>query len=71
MSAGFASLFVSHGAPTLPISDIPARGFFKDLGILVPHPRAIVALSPHWPTRGIEVKSPARYRTWHDFGGFP
>lgn len=25
MSAPYAGLFVSHGAPTLPIADIPAR----------------------------------------------
>jgi 4,5-DOPA dioxygenase extradiol len=69
--AGFSSLFISHGAPTLPISDIPARDFLASLGASLPRPRAIVALSPHWLAGGIEVKSPARYQTWHDFGGFP
>ena len=67
----YSSLFLSHGAPTLPISDIPARDFLRELGGTLPRPRAIVALSPHWVTAGVEVKSPARYRTWHDFGGFP
>ena len=67
----FASLFISHGAPTLPISDIPARAFLSQLGPALERPRAIVALSPHWAASGIEVKSPDRYRTWHDFGGFP
>jgi 4,5-DOPA dioxygenase extradiol len=71
MSARYASLFVSHGAPTLPIADTPARDFLRGLGGALPRPRAIVALSPHWMTAGVEVKSPARYRTWHDFGGFP
>jgi 4,5-DOPA dioxygenase extradiol len=69
--ARYASLFVSHGAPTLPISDIPARDFLRQLGGTLPRPRAIVALSPHWVTAGVQVKSPARYSTWHDFGGFP
>lgn len=70
-SLRYASLFVSHGAPTLPISDIPARDFLRKLGEALPRPRAIVALSPHWVTAGVEVKSPVRYSTWHDFGGFP
>ena len=68
---GYSSLFVSHGAPTLPISDVPARAFLSGLGSTLPRPRAIVALSPHWLAGGVEIKSPERYRTWHDFGGFP
>jgi len=71
VSARWSSLFISHGAPTLPISDIPARGFLSGLGPALARPRAIVALSPHWMADGIEIKSPERYRTWHDFGGFP
>ena len=71
MSKGYFSLFISHGAPTLPISNIPARDFLTGLGGELKKPRAIVALSPHWMTGGNEVKSPPRYTTWHDFGGFP
>lgn len=70
-SPGFSSLFISHGAPTLPISQLPAREFLVQLGQQLPRPRAIVAVSPHWMAGANEVKSPARYRTWHDFGGFP
>jgi 4,5-DOPA dioxygenase extradiol len=66
-----ASLFISHGAPTLPLEDSPARRFLETLGRELPRPKAIVALSPHWLTGRIEVKSPARFKTWHDFGGFP
>ncbi len=64
------SLFISHGAPTLPLEQSPARRFLETLGRDLPRPRAIVALSPHWMTSGIEVKSPPRFKTWHDFGGF-
>ena len=71
MSTRYASLFVSHGAPTLPITDIPARAALKHLGTALERPRAIVTLSPHWMTGGVEVKAPKRYQTWHDFGGFP
>ena len=67
----WSSLFISHGAPTLPMEDSPARTFLQELGGKLPRPTAIVALSPHWMTRGVEVKSPERFTTWHDFGGFP
>ena len=67
----FASLFISHGAPTLPISRLPARDFLAQLGGSLPRPRAIVVVSPHWLTRERAVKSPPRFTTWHDFAGFP
>lgn len=65
------SLFVSHGAPTLPLSGLPAREFLAGLGATLGRPKAIVAVSPHWMTRTRAVKSPERFDTWHDFGGFP
>jgi len=71
VTTAFASLFLSHGAPTLPISDIPARAFLRELGPRLARPRAIVVLSPHWMTPRLAVKSPPRFDTWHDFHGFP
>jgi 4,5-DOPA dioxygenase extradiol len=70
-SQRFSSLFLSHGAPTLPLSDLPAREFLLKLGGDLPRPKAIIAVSPHWLTRERAVKSPARFSTWHDFHGFP
>lgn len=67
----YAGLFVSHGAPTLPLDAHPAREFLRELGAGLPRPRAILALSPHWATLALSLKAPARYETWHDFGGFP
>ena len=34
-------------------------------------PRAIVVVSPHWMTRGVEITATDRPDTVHDFGGFP
>jgi len=70
-SLRFSSLFLSHGAPTLPISGLPARAFLAELGRQLARPQAIVVVSPHWMTRERAVKSPPRFRTWHDFSGFP
>jgi len=70
-SLKFSSLFVSHGAPTLPLSGLPARTFLAELGQQLARPKAIVVVSPHWMTRERAVKSPPRFTTWHDFQGFP
>ncbi|MGH8481775.1 MAG: DODA-type extradiol aromatic ring-opening family dioxygenase [Nevskiaceae bacterium] len=70
-SVKFSSLFISHGAPTLPISKLPARAFLERLGRELAKPAAIVVVSPHWMTKERAVKSPPRFSTWHDFYGFP
>jgi 4,5-DOPA dioxygenase extradiol len=66
-----ASLFVSHGSPTLPLDDVPARAFLRGLGAALPKPRAIVAISAHTVARGVRVGSAPRMHAVHDFGGFP
>lgn len=68
---GYAGIFVSHGAPTLPLDDHPARDFLRELGARLPRPRALVVMSPHWEADGLFLKAPPRFDTWHDFGGFP
>lgn len=64
-------LFVSHGAPTLPFEDVPARHFLAGLAATMPRPRAIVVASAHWETRIPTVNAVARNETIHDFHGFP
>lgn len=64
------SLFISHGAPDLAISDVPARDFLRGLGAALVRPDAIVIASAHHETEGVAVRAPKRYRTWHDFGDF-
>lgn len=64
-------LFLSHGAPTLPFDDVPARHFLAGLGQSVPRPRAILMVSAHWETRIPTVNAVDRNATIHDFSGFP
>ena len=64
------SLFISHGAPDLALSDAPARRFLEELGRAWPRPDAILVASAHFESDGVAVRSPARFRTWHDFGNF-
>lgn len=63
-------LFLSHGAPTLPFEDVPARRFLEGLAATIDRPRAILAVSAHWETRVPTVNAVSRNATIHDFGGF-
>ncbi len=65
------AIFVSHGAPTLPFDDVPARDFLRGLGQSIGKPRAILAVSAHWDTDAPMTNSVAVNDTIHDFGGFP
>ena len=65
------SLFVSHGAPTYAIEPGLAGAQLGALGRLLGKPRAIVVVSPHWMTSGLEITAIERPQTVHDFGGFP
>lgn len=65
------ALFVSHGAPTLPFDNVPARDFLRGLGQQIGKPRAIISISAHWDTASPQVNSVAVNSTIHDFGGFP
>ncbi len=65
------SLFISHGAPTFAIEPGLAGAQLRALGQAIGKPRAIVVVSPHWMTRGVEITATERPETVHDFGGFP
>ncbi len=65
------SLFLSHGAPTLPLTDTPARAFLSRLGHDLPRPKAILVASAHWETERPAVNAVAWNETIHDFYGFP
>lgn len=64
-------LFVSHGAPTLPFEDVPARAFLAHLSGHMPRPRAILMVSAHWETATPCVTTDPHPKTLHDFSGFP
>ncbi|HMH65852.1 MAG TPA: class III extradiol ring-cleavage dioxygenase, partial [Rhizomicrobium sp.] len=65
------ALFVSHGAPSLPFDDVPARDFLRGLGREMGKPRAILIASAHWDTDTPRANAVAVNDTIHDFGGFP
>ncbi len=64
-------LFVSHGAPTLPFDDVPARRFLIELARKVPKPKSILCVSAHWEAPVPSLTASPQPGTIHDFAGFP
>ena len=71
MTMALPSLFLSHGAPTLPLTDTPARTFLGHLAQQIERPKAILVVSAHWETQRPAVNAVAWNDTIHDFYGFP
>ncbi|MFK8183997.1 MAG: class III extradiol ring-cleavage dioxygenase [Phormidesmis sp.] len=70
MTDSLPSLFVSHGAPNLPLTDCPARTFLSQVGEKLPRPKAILVVSPHWMTSVPTLGTASQMRAMYDFGGF-
>ena len=64
------SLFISHGAPTFALEPGLAGPRLTALGRLLPRPRAVLVVSPHWMSATPRVGTSAQPETIHDFGGF-
>jgi len=70
--ASLPTVFVSHGAPTLPLEpDEPAYTFLTTLGKRYPGAKAVLCISAHWNTARPTVNLPEHPKTIHDFSGFP
>ncbi|CAB3762733.1 DODA-type extradiol aromatic ring-opening family dioxygenase [Paraburkholderia solisilvae] len=65
------SLFLSHGAPTLPIDPSLPSAEFASLSARLPRPKAILMLSAHWMTAQPVASTADKPDTIHDFYGFP
>ena len=64
-------IFFGHGSPMNTLASNQYTEAWHRLGASVPEPKAILATSAHWFTRGTAVTAMAKPRTIHDFGGFP
>lgn len=65
------ALFVSHGAPTLPLEPGETGGAWRRIAASLPIPSAILVISAHWETDIPTVSSVVQPETIHDFSGFP
>lgn len=70
-SSRMPAIFFGHGSPMNALEDNVYTQAWRRLGATIPEPKAIVAISAHWTTRGTAVTAMAAPPTIHDFGGFP
>ncbi|WP_334187332.1 DODA-type extradiol aromatic ring-opening family dioxygenase [Noviherbaspirillum sp.] len=70
-TSGYPGIFVSHGAPTLLLEDVPARHFLAGYGQHLGKPRAIIVISAHDLASTSVVSTAPRHHAVHDFRGFP
>jgi len=64
-------LFLSHGAPTVPLDPGDTGEVWKQLGAQLPLPSSILMVSAHWETRIPTLSRAVQPETIHDFSGFP
>jgi 4,5-DOPA dioxygenase extradiol len=66
-----ASVFVSHGSPTLALDPGSTGPALARLAASLPRPQAVLVASAHWEAPRPTVSSAPRPETIHDFWGFP
>ena len=64
-------IFFGHGSPMNTLASNQYTEAWRELGAGVRRPKAILAISAHWVTRGTAVTAMAKPKTINDFGGFP
>lgn len=65
------ALFVSHGSPMFALDAGALGPRLTAFGARLAGLAAVLVVSPHWQTRGVEVMTAAQPATVHDFKGFP
>lgn len=65
------SLFISHGAPDMVLSEGEAVVALRTLAARLQRPRAIIIISAHWRATPIGITDSEALPTVHDFDGFP
>lgn len=64
-------LFVGHGSPMNAIEDNNYTKGWVEIAKRIPKPKAIIAISAHWYTKGTKVMDEESPKTIYDMYGFP
>jgi 4,5-DOPA dioxygenase extradiol len=65
------AIFLGHGNPMNALETNVYTERWTQIGLALPRPKAILAISAHWFVPGTGVTISTAPRTIHDFGGFP
>lgn len=65
------AIFVGHGSPMNAINNGPAAQKWQELSKILPQPKAIIAISGHWATRGLWIRRSLTNPHINDMYGFP
>lgn len=65
------TLFVGHGSPMNAMEDNIYTKTWKDIAGKIPKPKAILAISAHWYTKGTRINDIEKPEIIYDFYGFP
>ena len=65
------AIFYGHGSPMNALDDNAYTRVWQSFAERFARPKAILAISAHWTTRGTAVTAMTAPETIHDFGGFP
>ncbi|GGC15650.1 dioxygenase [Novosphingobium endophyticum] len=65
------ALFAAHGSPRDSLTETDYSRAWRAIANKTPRPRAILAISAHWESKGVLVTRAKHPRTIHDFYRFP
>ncbi|PUE67095.1 dioxygenase [Arcobacter lacus] len=66
----YPTLFISHGAPNIILSDSKSKRNFQKFGLTLKVPKYIIIVSAHYVTKDLKTISPDTNKIMYDFYGF-
>ena len=66
----YPTLFISHGAPNIILSDSKSKRNFEKFALSLELPKYIIIVSAHYVTKDLKIISPEANKIMYDFYGF-